>query len=253
MKFRFPSGYLSLRAAHDHLPRMPPAAPPTDPSTDAGIAVVDSHNAIAAALDLRRAILDQDLELYAMLSSATPTRLVEQALIEAALFPANAVMTFYCIERARRATRFDLSRKDLKKLTRDPLCLDEKAFRSWFNRQVRKRARTHKPAGEARKSPGRPSEKRSKAIEALKEVHEQGKLRPDMSTKELYALVKNKHPTLEMSLDTVRRAREQFAVKKKLSERLAPRKSAFRQIRQAKSARSLFAAAKMPFLRCEPP
>jgi hypothetical protein len=214
MKFRFPSGYLSLHAAHDQLTWMYQGALSTDTSQEAGIAVIDSHNAVAAALDLRRAILDQDLELYAMLSSATPTRLTNQALIEAALFPANAVMTFYCIERACRATRFDLSWKDLKKLTRDPLCLDEKAFRSWFNRQVRKGARTHKPAGEAWKLPGRPSEKRSKAIEALEEVHEQGKLRPDMSTKELYALVKNKHPTLEMSLDTVRRARKQFAVKK---------------------------------------
>lgn len=210
MSFRFPSGYLCLRAAHDQLTTVYQGSQRTDPGT--GIPVVDSACAVAAAQDLRRAILKQHLELYALLSSATPTRLADNGLIEAALFSTKEVMTFYRIESHRKS--FGLSGRDLKKLARDPLCLDEKAFRAWLKQQVAKRARTLKAAGEAWKSPGRPSEKRSKAIDALEVLHGKGKLRPEMSNQQLQALMKRTHPSLKMSLDTLRRARQQFCAKK---------------------------------------
>jgi hypothetical protein len=207
-------------------------ARPTDKSQETEIDVLDSDCVAAAAKELRHAIFNGELELYAMLSSGAPTRLINQTLIESAFFPANAVMTFYSIDR-HPAAPFDLSWQDLNKLTRDPLCLEEKAFRRLFDRQVRKRARTHKLAGEAWKSPGRPSEKMDKAIEAIEELHDQGKVRPGMSTKELHALVKEVRPSLDI---------------KKIFPTESPRLSRdFRQIRHRKISGSRFAAAKMLF------
>lgn len=210
MRSRFPSGYLHLRVAHNQLTGLYQGSQPPDPET--GLPVVDSVCAAAAAQDLRPAILNQDLELYALLSSATPTRLADQDLIEAALFSTKEVMTFYRIESHRKS--FGLSGRDLKKLARDPLCLDEKAFRAWLKKQAAKRARTHKAPGEAWKSPGRPGEKRQHAVEALEQLDAKGKLRPEMSNPQLHALMKRTHPSLKMAVDTLRRARQQFCARK---------------------------------------
>ena len=58
-----------------------------------------------------------------------------RAIIEAALFPRNStVLTFvYCARHSQAP--FGLSWSDLKELTRDPLCLDEKQFGHWLRNQ----------------------------------------------------------------------------------------------------------------------
>jgi hypothetical protein len=169
----------------------------------------------SAALRLREAILKGELELYAILSSGTLTRLTEQRLIEAASFPADAVLTFYSIDRLRRS--FDLSWQDLKKLSRDPLCLDEKAFRKWLAREVRDRTRAQKLAGSAWKSPGRPSEKRDQTIKAIEALYARGNVKARMTIKELHALLKQVDPSLDVSLDTVGRAKKAILLKKKIA------------------------------------
>jgi hypothetical protein len=199
MKFRFPADFICLQTAHETL---------SSAYSDNGDAGPDQIR--FAARRLREPIVENELDLYAILSSATPTRLTEQRLIEAASFPADRVLTFYGIDRRDRS--FGLSWEDLKKLSRDPLCLDKKAFRTWLAGEVR---RVQKQAGRAWKSPGRPSEKRDQTIKALEALQAQGKLKARMPAKQLYALLTEADPSLEVSLDTVLRAKKAFLLKKR--------------------------------------
>ena len=74
-----------------------------------------------------------------------------------ALFPSTStVLTFIYCDRHAKAP-FGLSWSDLKELTRDPLCLDEKQFGRWLSGQERKKAwPCHAPERETRKPAGRP-------------------------------------------------------------------------------------------------
>ena len=98
--------------------------------------MVDAAQATAAAQSLRQAIRKGELALFALFSSRdTPMRLHDLGLIEAALFPSTStVLTFIYCDRHAKAP-FGLSWSDLKELTRDPLCLDEKQFGRWLRGQ----------------------------------------------------------------------------------------------------------------------
>jgi len=200
MTFRFPAGFISLRDGHER------AASAFSPGSK-----VTTDQRRSAASRLREAIFRQQLELYAMLSPGPPIRLLDAALFEEAFFTEKEVLTFNHIVR-HRMRRFGLCWQDLKKLSRDPLCLDENAFRKWLRQEVRKSARAHNGAGSA--PPGRPSEKRSEVLKAIEQLDAQGRLEPGMRNKEVHALVQKLLPSLEISRDTVRRARNQFAEKK---------------------------------------
>jgi len=212
MTFRFPAGFISLRDGHER------AASAFSPGSK-----VTTDQRRSAASRLREAIFRQQLELYAMLSPGPPIRLLDAALLgppirlldaalfEEAFFTEKEVLTFNHIVR-HRTRRFGLCWQDLKKLSRDPLCLDENTFRKWLRQEVRKSARAHNGAGSA--PPGRRPEKRSEGLKAIEQLDAQGRLEPGMGNKEVHALVQKLLPSLEISRDTVRRARNQFAEKK---------------------------------------
>ena len=151
-----PPGYVSLSDARDILMRRMHTA--VSPSEDIqvlrkdGLHVVDAAQATAAAQSLRQAIRKGELALFAL-----PMRLHDLGLIEAALFPSTStVLTFIYCDRHAKAP-FGLSWSDLKELTRDPLCLDEKQFGRWLRGQERKKAwPCHAPERETRKPAGRP-------------------------------------------------------------------------------------------------
>jgi hypothetical protein len=209
MKIRAPSGYLSLHDARDLLRlKMYQGTPQPETCVVEGVATVDAKQAVVAAENLRQAILKGELDLFALLSSRDkPTRLHNQALIEAAWFPPNSTVLTFCHVDRRPGAPFTLSWRELKELTRDPLCVEEKAFCGWLKRETRKKAwPCHKAEGKTRTSRGRPS-KLDEAIEVIKQLKTKGEITPSMRTKEVHALVEGTRPSLKpISLETVRRA-----------------------------------------------
>ena len=211
-----PPGYLSLRDARDMLTqRMHEGVPPSDKRETIrieGVELVDAAQAAAAAEALRRPILVGELGLFAIFSSRdTPMRLHNRALISAALSPPNStVLTFAFCDRHSQAP-FGLSWSDLEELTRDPLCIEEKAFHAWLRKQARKKVwPCDKHAGSTRRTPGRPSDLMDQLIEVIEELDANGQLTPAMRNKEVHALVQRVRPSLqEVSEETVRRARKQ--------------------------------------------
>ena len=211
-----PSGYLSLRDARDVLmQRMHKGIPPSENIEryrNDGVHVVDATQAAVSANVLRQAIRGGQLALFAILSSRdTPMRLHNRALIEAALIPSNStVLTFAYCERHAQAP-FGLSWSDLKELSRDPLCLDEKCFRRWLRNQERKKEwPCHELGSETRRPPGRPTCVIDDAIEAIEELSAKGELTPSTPTKVVHALLRDCRPSLRnVSEETVRRARKQ--------------------------------------------
>jgi hypothetical protein len=170
--------------------------------------VVDGRRATAAAKILRQAIQRGDLGLFALLSSRdTPLRLHNSGLIKAAQFPPNStVLTFAYCERHSQAP-FGLSWPDLKELSRDPLCLDEKVFRRWLKSQERKNEwPCHQAEGETRNPPGRPS-LMDEVIEVIEELSAKGELAPTTPIKTLHTRLQRARPSLrKISESTVRRA-----------------------------------------------
>jgi hypothetical protein len=210
-----PSGYLSLRNARDMLmQRMHQGIPLSDKIKryrNDGVRVGDATQAAAAANVLRQAIRIGELALFAIFTSRdTPMRLHNIALIERALFPPNStVLTFAYCERHTQAP-FGLSWSDLKELSRDPLCVDEKSFRRWLGNQERKKKwPCHELGGESRRPPGRPPRLIDEAIEAIEELSAKGDLTPSTPNKVVHALLRSARPSLRnVSEDTVRRARK---------------------------------------------
>jgi hypothetical protein len=208
-----PPGYLSLRNARDILmQRMHKGIPPSEDIKTYqkdGAHVVDGKQATAAAKVLRQAIRRGELALFALLSSRdTPMRLHNRALIEAALFaPNSTVMTFaYCLRHSQAP--FGLSWSDLKELTRDPLCLNEKEFGCWLKSQERKKEwPCHTSGLKTRKPPGRPP-LIDEVIEAIEELSARGELSPSTPNKTVQSLLQSARPSLRnISEETVRRAR----------------------------------------------
>jgi hypothetical protein len=178
-----------------------------------GIHVNDAAQAMAAGRTLRQAILDGELDLFAIFPSRdTPIRLHDQALIEAAFPSDSAVLTFIYIDRHPRAP-FGLSAQDLKELTRDPLCLQEKPFCGWMRKQERKKAWPCNSGGrETQRPEGRPSNLIDDAIEAIEELSAKGELTPSTPTKVVRAQLQSARPSLRtVSEETVRRARKQVS------------------------------------------
>jgi hypothetical protein len=176
---------------------MKASPPPRKSNGTDGLHVDDATQAMAAAKALREPILSGELGLFALFSwRDTPMRLHNRELCEAALFPSNStVLTFTYVDRNPRAP-FGLSWSDLKELTRDPLCVEERAFRGWLRNQERKKAwPCHRVAGGARRPQGRPSNLIDDAIEAIEELDANGKLTPSMRNKEA-ALVSATDPRL---------------------------------------------------------
>jgi hypothetical protein len=214
MRIFAPSGYLSLCDARDVLMGQMHEGMPLSKEIEQrrrdGLQVADGARASAAAKALRQPILSGEIGLFALFSSRdTPMRLHNQALYEAALFPSNStVLTFAYVDRDPRAP-FGLSWSHLKELTRDPLCLEEKHFRTWLRKQERKKVWPCHEVGEVRVSPGRPSHLKDETIAVLEELNAQGKLKPSMLNKEVHALVQKARPSLrKVSSETVRRARK---------------------------------------------
>jgi hypothetical protein len=179
-----------------------------------GIHVNDAAQAMAAGRTLRQAILDGELDLFAIFPSRdTPIRLHDQALIEAAFPSDSAVLTFIYIDRHPRAP-FGLSWSYLKELTRDPLCVEERAFRGWMRKQERRKSwPCHQEEGRARRSRGRPSDLMGRVVEVIEELHSSGKLTPSMGNKEVQALVQKSFPSgCGPSIETVRLARKEVEI-----------------------------------------
>jgi len=190
--------------------RMYEGIPSSETSQSDGVAFVNSQQAVAAAKSLGQAICKGELDLFALFSSReTPTRLHNQALIEAA-FPNSTVLSFIYVNRNQQAP-FGLSWRDLEELKRDPLCVEETAFRGWLKKQARKKAwPCHQLSSKARQPRGRPSYLIDEAIEVIEKLDAQGKLKPSMGNKEVHALVQKARGSLrDISPDTVRRARKQ--------------------------------------------
>jgi hypothetical protein len=212
-----PSGYASLHNARDILMHdMYEGVPPSEnirAYRNRGLHVVDATQAMAAAKALRQAILAGELDLFALFSSRdTPMRLHNKALIEGALFPSNSiVLTFAYVDRSSQAP-FGLSWSDLKELTRDPLCVEERAFRGWMRKQERKKSwPCHQAEGHVRHSRGRPSDLMGRVVKIIVELHSNGKLTPAMRNKEVQGLVKKFFPSGRgPSLETVRLARKEM-------------------------------------------
>ena len=193
-----PLGFLSLRYALGILlQRMHRGIPPSEiieRYRNDGFHVVDATQAAVSANVLRQAIRGGELALFAVFSSRdTPMRLHNLALIEGALFPSNTtVLTFAYCERHAQAP-FGLSWSDLKELSRDPLCLDEKCFRRWLSSQERKKEwPCHELGGDVRRPPGRPSRLIDDAIEAIEELSAKGDLTPSTPTKVVHALLRER-------------------------------------------------------------
>jgi hypothetical protein len=213
MKIRAPSEHLFLHDARDLLMLEMYDGIPTCLVNK--VTTIDAKQAVAAAKNLGQAILTGQLDLFAIFSSrAKPVRLYNQALIEAAFFPPNStVLTFAYVDR-RPGAPFGLSWRDLKELTRDPLCVEKTAFHGWLKKESRKKAwPCHKAEGEAPIPRGRPPRLRDEAVEVIEELHTKGKLRPKMGIKEVHALVQKARPSLkDISSATVRRARSQASL-----------------------------------------
>jgi hypothetical protein len=211
-----PPGYLSLPNARDILmQRMHEGIPPSEKIKmyrDDGLHVVDGSQAMVAAAALRHPILSGELGLFALFSSRdTPMRLHNRALIEAAaLFPSNSTVLMFAYCDRHSQAPFGLSWSDLKELTRDPLCLDEKCFGSWLRNQERKKEwPCHELGGQTRGPPGRPSDAIDDAIEVIEELSAKGELTPSTPSKEVHALLRSARPSFRnVSEETVRRARK---------------------------------------------
>jgi hypothetical protein len=216
MKVLAPPGYLFLNDARDiTLRRMYEGVASSEEVKRyrrEGLDVIDAKEAIAAAVALRQSILMGHIGLFAVFSSRdTPMRLHNLALIEGALFPPNStVLTFAYCERHPQAP-FGLSWSDLKELSRDPLCIDEKSFRRWLRNQERKKDwPCHELGRETRRPPGRPSRLIDEAIEAIEELSAKGELMPSTPNKVVHDLLRSARPSLRnISEETVRRARKQ--------------------------------------------
>lgn len=192
--------------------RMHKGVPPSDDINtyrNDGVHVADAAQITASAKVLRQAIRKGELALFALFSSRdTPMRLHDLRIIEAALFPPNStVLTFAYCDRHSQAP-FGLSWSDLKELTRDPLCLEEKQFGRWLRNQERKKEwPCHGSGVKTPNPPGRPS-LIDEAIEAIEELNAKGKLTPSTPVKVVHALIQSNRPFLrKMSEETVRRAR----------------------------------------------
>jgi hypothetical protein len=146
-----------------------------------------------------------------MLSAEGPTKLGDLRMIGCAMFPDNCVLTFRYIDRHRSAP-FDLSWRQVKALTRDRLCVDQKAFLKWLNKQLRNKARAQKLA--FRNPAGRPAIKREQTIKALRKLRAQGRLKVGTPIKKLHLMLSNIDPSLNVAPDTVRRAVKEFCGKK---------------------------------------
>jgi hypothetical protein len=207
-----PSGYLSLRDARDiPMRRMHEGITPSaeiERYRNEGLHAVDATQAMVV---LRQPIRSGEIGLFALFSSRdTPMRLHNQALYEAALYPSNStVVTFAFVDRDPRAP-FGLSWSDLKELTREPLCVEERAFRGWLRKQERKKSwPCHQVVGDVRRSRGRPSDLMDEVIEVIAKLHANGKLTPSMRDKEVHALVQKVLPSRRsVSIETVRLARK---------------------------------------------
>jgi hypothetical protein len=210
-----PSGYLSVRNARDILMRRMhegiAASGEIERYRKDGLHAVDATQAKAAAKALRKPILSGEIGLFALFSSRdTPMRLHNQALCEAALYPpTGTVLTFAYVDRNPRAP-FGLSWSDLKELTRDPLCVEERAFRGWLRKQARKKSwPCHQMVGDVRRSPGRPSDLMDEVIKVIEELDASGGMTPSMRVKEAHALVQKVLPSRRtVSIETVRLARK---------------------------------------------
>ena len=196
-----PSGYLSLRDARDILMRcMYAGVAPSEKIEryrSEGLHVVDAKQAMAAAEALRRPILSGQIGLFAVFSSRdTPMRLNNKALIEVARLPPNStVLTFAYVDRHSQAS-FGTSRSDLKELTRDPLCVEERAFRGWVRKQERRKSwPCHQEEDHVGHSRGRPSDLMGRVVEIIEELHSSGKITPSMRNKEVQALVQKFFPS----------------------------------------------------------
>jgi hypothetical protein len=200
MAYKFPVRFLCLREALKQV-------------VSAGIdrAESPSERTRLAVKRLRKALFDDKLDLYAVLASEEPTKLANDMVIACAIFPANSVLTFRYIDRHRGAP-FELSWRQCKALTRDRLCVEAEVFRKWLREQIRAEARSQKLAH--RNPAGRPSTKRDRTKQALLELSTQGKLKAGMPTKELHRSLLEIDPSLEVALDTVRRAAKEFCGKK---------------------------------------
>ncbi len=212
MEFIPPLGFLPLRNARDilmqRMHRGIPSSEDVKTYRKDGVHVVDGKQAKAAAKILRQAIRQGELALFALFSSRdTPMRLHDLALIEAALFPSNStVLTFaYCARHSQAP--FRLSWSDLKELTRDPLCLDEKQFGRWLRSQERKKQwPCHASGARTRNPPGRPP-LIHEVIEAIEELNAKGELTLSTAPKVVHGLIQRARPSLQkISIETVRRA-----------------------------------------------
>jgi hypothetical protein len=181
-----------------------------------GIHVTDDKHIRAAAKALREPILLGQIELFAVLSSRDlPMRLHNRALINAALFPSTSiVLTFAYIDRQFQAP-FGHSWSDLKELTRDPLCVKQRAFRIWMKKQERKKAwPCHQANDSVPRSRGRPSDLMANVIGIIEDLHSKGKFTPAVPNKEVQALVQKAFlPGRGPSPETVRLARKEVESK----------------------------------------
>ena len=215
MTIRPPAGYLTVPNARDVLERWM-YGKNSAVTRDDGTVVRDAKQAASAAKTLRQAILSGDLELFALLSShKEPTRIYQQPLIEAALFPDNDTVLTFCHVNRRRGAPFGLSRRDFEELMRDPLCVEQSAFRGWLKSQERKKAwPRHQLNDNTHAARGRPPRLRDQAIEVIEELQAKGRVTPSMSNKEVHILVAKARPSLKgISPDTLRRARKDVSSK----------------------------------------
>jgi hypothetical protein len=140
------------------------------------------------------------------LPGGAPVRLNDQDLVEAAARFArkSMVLTFAYIDRDPRAP-FHLAWHDFEELTRDPLCLEELAFRAWLKKE---KEQSCYQSGEPRKPRGRPSRLRDEVEEVLHDLIKKGDVTPSTGNKQVHHLVQQARGSLrKISPDTVRRAR----------------------------------------------
>jgi hypothetical protein len=119
--------------------------------------------------------------------------------------------------RLRRSTlpsTLGLSQSDLKELTRDPLCVEERGFRGWVRKQERRKSwPRHQDEDHARRSRGRPSDFMGRVVEIIAELHSDGKITASMRNKEMQTLVQKFFPSgCGPSLETVRLARKEVEI-----------------------------------------
>lgn len=140
--FAAPVGYLALRDARDELifQMHKGVAPSKDVEQfrSDGYEIGDHAQTMAAVDVLRKAFLSGKLGLYADLSTRlTPKRLSPDLCEEATKPSDGGVLTFIYLDRLRLVP-IGLSWPEIKELTLDPLCVDEKDFRSWQRKERRK-------------------------------------------------------------------------------------------------------------------